>query len=862
MRPLPLLLAAFAATLAACGAPTDSPTDDSGGEDAIDLVTPLGADAVRAGVVTDPAALPGGLGAEGRPGDVVLVNDTVRFVVQAADRSTMGLVPFGGGILDADLVREDGTPGGDLVVDWMPAMDVRGLPDPSTVTVIDDGIESGEAVVEVAAKDIGFAYLSAVFEDVPDPSQGASIVTRYTLRPGTPLLEVTTTVTAGDTTIEAHPGDMLQSFPGITSSWVPGMGRVVTPGAARDAVMLVHDERGTTMGLFASDTDGSARPEPSLDLLNALVSFTSLFEEDQTIAPGEAWTWTRWWGVGPDPATLTDAWLAARDADTRTVTAQTSPAVPGVRVTVLVDDLPYTLAITDADGIATADVPSDAVVRFVADGSGSRLHDDLPEGAGTVAPLGHADLRDAGLTSLRDGATPTPHARGWGRAEATDGGTLTLTPPGTLTVTASGSDAFQVRVRPSEGGVTDDAYSLRPPSGRAAVGHARNGRVDMPMEPGTYDVLVWAGTRFEVHEEEVTVVSDETVTVDATDLTKAWSADHWFLADTHVHAAPSFDGKLTPADRAMVEAGVGIDLWFASEHDVGVDHTELVTALGLEDRLFSVGSVEITPWVRGHVNVFPWRADPDDRAGGAFPWWEDLPDDTPDQFDDLLTAMPGVMVQINHPFSPGMPQFAGWSEEGLATPSAWWGGFAAVEVIVPGQTPRGQDLYVDLAARGIFAAATGSTDSHDHLTNDPGLLATWIFVDGADTAGDVTDDGLVAAFEGRHTVATNGPFVMTDPLPGSLVEGDTTLTVTVDGPSWIVVDTLELWKDGALAATATPVDGEAIFELAPDDDASFVVVATGSQGMQPLNGRTPWAVASAIWVDVEGDGYTPAKAPF
>src|SRR5262245_46114908 len=104
--------------LAACSGFTDivgTPTEP------VDLVSPLGPAEARAGVIADEDATTGGLMAEARVGDVLLRNDRARFVLQGVARESGGLVPHAGGVIDADVVRDDGTADVDLVVDWLPA---------------------------------------------------------------------------------------------------------------------------------------------------------------------------------------------------------------------------------------------------------------------------------------------------------------------------------------------------------------------------------------------------------------------------------------------------------------------------------------------------------------------------------------------------------------------------------------------------------------------------------------------------------------------------------------------------------------------------------------------------------------------
>lgn len=850
----------FLLALSAC---VDPPPEE---DPPIDLVTPLGAGAVRAGVISDEAATIGGVMGESRAGDVLLVNDRARFVVHGADRRSMGLVGDPGGLLDADVVRGPGEADLDLVVDALPFLDVGWYALGERVEVVADGLDGGEAIVEVAGVDQGFAYLSSVFENDVPAGRGLEVVTRYALGPDTPLLRVETVVTAGADEVTLRPGDILQTVPGITSFWLPGIGRSITPGGGEDAVMVVHHATGLTLGMFADDRDGSAAPSSGLDLLSFLISLPSLYEAPVSIAAGGTASWSRWWGVAEQPARLTDAWLAALGEPTdrieATVVGPEGP-VAGVWVTVEVDGAPFTLAITDDHGRVTADVPAGADVHLVADGGGDRQMHDLS--ADVASPLASSFRREAALEHARAGLTPTPHARGWGRAEGPPG-VLTLPEPGRITLVSPTTPRFAVRLRALDGPVRDDAYAIPPLEGLAAVGHAHTGRLTLPVEPGRYALMAWHGVRWETHEQEVFVEAGETVEIPLDGLQPGPAVDGapgWFTGDTHIHAAPSFDGKISPAQRALTAAATGLDLWFASEHDVRVGHADLVDALGLGDAVHVVGSEEVTPWVRGHVNLFPTTVDPDTRAGGAWAWWEDLRSTTAEQFEILTDREPDALVQINHPFSPGLPSLAGWSPGEIANPSLWWDGFDALEVVVPGQDPRGLTLYADLSARGILSAATGSSDSHDALQNDPGLLHTWIHVPSAASVADLTDDAVADAFRARHTLASNGPFALLDPLPGETIPSGTVLTIQALGPSWIRPDRVVLHR-GGVPGDPIPLDedGHAELLLTSDRDTSIVVELLGDTPMQPLTGRTPWLVASAYQLDAEGDGWQAPLPPY
>ena len=88
----------------ACGDGSDK-KDDSGKPIGPDLTERLSEGEVRAGVVTDDAALFGGAAAEGALGDIKIYNDRVR----SSSRPRVSQnVEYGGSLVDLDIVRPEG----------------------------------------------------------------------------------------------------------------------------------------------------------------------------------------------------------------------------------------------------------------------------------------------------------------------------------------------------------------------------------------------------------------------------------------------------------------------------------------------------------------------------------------------------------------------------------------------------------------------------------------------------------------------------------------------------------------------------------------------------------------------------------
>jgi hypothetical protein len=92
-----------------------------------------------------------------------------------------------------------------------------------------------------------------------------------------------------------------------------------------------------------------------------------------------------------------------------------------------------------------------------------------------------------------------------------------------------------------------------------------------------------------------------------------------------------------------------------------------------------------------------------------------------------------------------------------------------------------------------------------------------------------------------------------------MVVGADTLQVTAKTPSWIVVDRLELLKNGAVVETVTGTS--ATFTLDSEEDAIFTVMAHGDQPMEPVWTWKPFAMSAPIYLDKSGDGWQPSLPP-
>lgn len=853
MRSWPILL------LAGACAPTpstDSPGDtDVGG---VDLVAPVPPGEVRAGVITDPASLFAGVFAEGRPGDVMLKNDRARWIVQGV-RPGSFLVAEGGGILDADVVRPDGELGHDVVKDWAPMPGLGRVIRPTSVEVVDDGEASGRAVVVVEGTAAGISFLEGNVE-TPGFFGGDDLDVRqeYVLEPDSPFLEVRTTVTPRTSPTDLAVGDLLMGAPETAWRFADGAGLDQAAPEFRWSAYVGH---GNEVAVAILAPPGQTLAGNGLDLLAAAADLVGGFAPIVTLQPGESTTATRYYGVARDLATLTDAWLAEAGVPTTTrsdvVTAADGP-VAGATVAVTVDGKPFTLAVTGADGAFSVDVPTEGEVELRAIGRGTGRFPDHPPGFASVGPYAHPSVAEATLAALADAvATPIPRAEG--RGVASDDAPFTLGVPATLRLVADDGLPFAARVgfTSPDAPVDRDVVPERA-GGAAAAGWSRDGDLDLLVEPGTYDLVVHRGVRWELFRQQVTLVAGQTLDVEI-DLGTPIGHAGWLLGDPHAHAVSSADAAISVEDRVAVHAGNGLQVHFGTDHDRLTDYRPVLAAMGLEGTMTTIVAEEFSPTLRGHFNVYPIDPKPEEPNLGAWAWWDDLRPTTDEMLVFLGERHPGAILQSNHPTDSGIASNARWAKGQVRQGSRWSTGFQAIEVLNAGDYSDFLPFWWDLASRGFLTAPVGVSDSHGHFAGGTGVNVTWIGA-GVDDPRDLDDDALIGAFQARRTIASRGPFLDVSPAPGSLLAGDEpTITARVVAPSWIVVDRLQLVCDGEVVTT---VDGtEATFTPSFEVDRLCAVVASGSQPMQPVTGETPWAIASPIQLDVDSDGWEPFLPP-
>ncbi|MBW1871691.1 MAG: hypothetical protein JRJ19_06480, partial [Deltaproteobacteria bacterium] len=213
LLPIFLLIAGIWAT----GCNGSGSSSDSG-SDPLPLDERLSQGQVRAGVISKESELIGGPEAQGWLGDYKIYNSHVAFIIENIDQPR-GWGPYGGSLLDADIIRPDGEPGQDRLQEVF--LQVSMLTHyPTAAEVVADGKDK-TAIIRVSGRDQGIPALDAAIGGSIEP-KNLQIVTEYILEPDQNFLLIRTTVETTDRSgILVDCGDVVLNGD-LTDDFVPG----------------------------------------------------------------------------------------------------------------------------------------------------------------------------------------------------------------------------------------------------------------------------------------------------------------------------------------------------------------------------------------------------------------------------------------------------------------------------------------------------------------------------------------------------------------------------------------------------------------------------------------------------------------
>lgn len=773
-----------------------------------------------------------------RPGDLVLDNGVVRFVVQDPASST-GWSLYGGSLVDLGAARAEG-PTPDLFEELFVQCDLRAFR-PRRAEIVAAGGPEQAGVLRLVGEDAGIPYLDAI---LPRDPLDVTITVELTLPPSGRTLEIAIAAKDERKRERRELSCGLVLLPGDAYRLYTPRGGFVDQISGRLGAYVAAQGRDGAASYALSRADGEG-----LEVILPGLPFVPLgppaepFLANATLRTGYRLT------VGEDEGVASALRAAGFAPD-------------GARpVTVRVSGLEHldapSLVVRAADGAPV----SASAAR--ADGEGRFLL-DLGPGAyeGALFARDHADALARFPFDVPPGADPV----------TVDAPPLEL---GTLTVrafelglegVARGPTPARIRILEGAGARVDAAavYEAYAPAEHT-----------LRLPPGAYTLVVSRGPEHELFVEDLDVTADALER--RADLRRVVDRGGWVSADLHVHGTRSTDSEVSKRARVLGAAAEGLDVLVSSDHDAVTDYRGTVEALGLQDILRTTSGAEISP-LYGHINGFPIApTDPEDHwRPGWFVYGEDGRFERvldPHEVVEALRAEGAQVVQLNHP--RGSQSLFGYIGLDPATGAfdKPWPEADAIELLNGKRLDDYPEVLADLQGllrSGRRIAVTGTSDVHDAF--GVGYARTYVRVPDAPSLPELDLAEIWAGLRAGRAVAASGPFVELSVAqggaraePGEVLEagGAVEVSVRVQAPSWMTPTRLRLF-DGAEVfgdLEIRPEDADPArpalrlsrtFTATVSADTYFMAEVTGVGGRPWL--REVLTVTNPAFVDADGGG--------
>ena len=637
--------------------------------------------------ITSPSELIGGPLSSGRVGDYLLANDRIRVILQDVGRDPIGFVsPYGGNIVDADLVRPTGEPGNDQFMAMSPQINIESTVNVTRIEVVHDGADGQPAVVRTIGVDDGLDYINAsqIVKAVPglplsvppwadDVDIPVEIVSEYTLGLGDRHVRIETSIrNVGSEPQGVYVGDYIVNSGGETDLFMPGIGFGQPLARLRVGFLAMRGfggAAGLTYGYIPRIQDKSTSftqtGVTATSLGDNIVGVLLLNTRPRvTIPPGEEFSYVRYFVVAEDVAGVNDVRNEVFNLSTGTL-----------RGTVTVDGAPLanaTVAVVQTPGSLGADY--DVISAFESDAAGA-FEGRLPAGRYGVMAAKEGYPYDSG--SERPSVTWVNLPAG-----ATEEVDIALPPAGRVRILSMDENddplpakATVVGFDPSPplpnvqgvlGLLEFSGYVFGDPDGENLFGIARSLFIgptgdseEQLLEPGTYQLFVSHGPEYSLHEAPL-VVEPRLLTTEEARIARVVDTTGFVSGDFHVHMFHSPDSTVPLENRVTAFLAEGVDYLVASDHEFLTDLWPTIRSLGAERQIFTSTGQEITPQDYGHYHGWPLSRDPSRRNMGALDWGRKAPVGAdyrtlghycmaPSEIFEAVRSYPGQqVVQINH----------------------------------------------------------------------------------------------------------------------------------------------------------------------------------------------------------------------
>ena len=815
---------------------------------------------------TEEADFITGNNADSRPGDYILENSVARFAIEG-DARVIAPCPFGGNLIDMDIVRGEEEAGGDVLGELCPMLQLGQTTVPDRFEILESGDSGGSGILAVTShmEILDFFNLLGMIEGFApgiitelaidtEAIAPYTVTVYYILNPDEPVLQMVTSVRNDGSEAFLTPfmhlidsGGDIEVFNPLSSFSGFGFSPLGVRSLTAEPLPYVAFAGPRTSYAYLPDPDPSLSGELPMSgsylLASGLVfslmgnaNATSLIAVPPaafrsspgvlTIEPGDVVTYRHRMIVGDGSlASVVDRVYDLLELDSGTVsgtvTDSTDTQVAGARISAVA-----------SDGRAYNHARSDDAGQFTM---------SLPPGSYTISARkpGQPPVEGVSVTVVTgEDAEANP--------------AIQLSGLLAVTVRTADGDAVPARVTV----VCVDECANQPTSqeqhvGVAAVGFAGGtGEVDIPLAPGDYTIIVSRGPEWSIYPtgaltdggSPVSITAGEDTSLDA-EIAQVIDTSDAVSGDFHIHTINSMDSPILLANRVLGFVAEGLDVLVSTDHDYITDFAPVLESLALEAWSTTMIGQEVTTDTYGHYNGFPLERDPDSVNGGALDWGngEELSLTPAELFDWIDEHSGEQVIQINHPDRLGMitglqaDVLTGetWVDparirlpsdsvnEDTGESGLWSDGFTAMEIL-NGKTNDNMWMrmrwWLTMVGRGFTPAGTAVSDTHSLYGHLGAVPRTYVFVDGDLTSPEDLDDAdFVANVNGGNIIGTTGPFLS---VSASNLDGDeiglgetiatggdvVTAQIRIQIPMWMTVDTLDVMMNvsGLRGSNATP----------------------------------------------------------
>jgi len=707
-------------------------------------------------------------------GDYVMANDTIALVIEGA-RESDGYNTFGGEITVLDRVAEDGTPLGRSQYGETLVAFSRQTIQPTSVTVLADGADGGNAIVRVSGTLANIPFLDA-FRALYPREYGFPAAFDYVLAPHAASVTLRLTLVNSRAEPVAFENDQLVGFfqssraqtfteirgfasPKGDTSWVGYDGTTTSFGYRFKNSSLSFGVdisgfqyfigKGLTLDACVPKTLDYAEFFPAAGDIDALMSVKRQIDGDGSYRELKG-------GVNEADGTPLGGALVHATLEDGTYLSRTTAA---------------------EDGSFTLHVPASPVLL-------------TPTKSGFAVP---AAVRIDASTNSASLNVPT-HA------------TLHVV---TTDVSAGTPMPSRVQVIPTVAPTAPPAtFGVLPEeNGRLHQAFVAGGTVDLPVPAGDHRVIVSHGFEWSLFDATVNATSGATSNVDAA-LTHLVDTPGVMCADFHVHSNYSVDATDTPTLKVLASVADGLDIPVSSEHEWIINFQPIIESLGLTKWAYSFPSEELSTFAYGHFGVIPKYPDPNATNVGAVPWIGV----TPQNLFASVNALPEKPVLIvNHPRSGGTSgayfTASVFDPDTVSGNTLYSEGYGALEVMNDSDFESNRDDTVHdwfaLLNGGKSIWAVGNSDSHKVRNGPVGYPRNCLAV-GTDDPATLTAEHVRDVLRAGANTVSGGIYLDVKSPTGSgpgTTSTEGAYLVTIRAVPWVGVDSLEVIVDGESVQT-------------------------------------------------------------